>query len=183
MREPLIPTASISMSVIPNAYYASGEGFSGFHGSADSDCLIVQAALVQQQPPGLQAIAENESRKIVDQILSGQKDGERILRTEHKGFICSELEGSEMSSGIRNAIKSSVHVDNLDPLFLQQRNDPVGTSQNSKEETAQYSAPLEGYLMSGTQGYKMSEYKSIYDSAGSSSDGYKVGEYKSVYDV
>lgn len=179
--EPLLPIATLSVSQVPHTYYGLG--------AADTDVLIVQpAALHHHRSAGLQAIAESESKRIVDDILSSHRDGQNIVQIEHNGFISSKAEGSEMSQGIRDAIKSSMYLDDLDPLFLQQRNDSIdGAPQRVKMDTddrmaANNTVPQTGYHTSGAQGYQMPEYKSIYATGDPSAEGYKVSEYKSIYD-
>lgn len=154
---------------------------------------LLQPTRVQYEYPGIQIIAEIESNRIERNIRSGQKDGKAIERDERDGVVASNFDGYQRSSAINEAIRSSIYEDNLDPLFLQQISPHADSTTVvlSKEERLAEEDRRRRITVSvapKADGYKMSEYTSIYDTGGKTfyevnDDGYKINEYKSEYNV
>ena len=171
--ETLLPIAVISSYVTPHHVISHLET-DGL--DAEKKGLITQPVSMQYDQYGSDIAAAAESKRIRKILRSSQEDGKNIVKSERRASLSSLADGSNISAGIRNALTSSAYSDDFDfntQFFLSSAETSV------ENPMAQQHRPTQtGFTVS--EGYQMPEYKSVYDSAGSS---YEIKEYKSVYGI
>ena len=186
IHQQLLPTAVASLSVA-RVQYATATTFEVDNTSnmEDSDSFV-HPTHIQNHHPGPKQLASDESRRIHLGILNGSGDGRDILISERQGYIAAARDANQISNDIRQAIKSSVYVDNLDANFSQQDRVRSSSFNSRAKEDALMEEDMKrareistaSTSITGSEGYKMTEYKSVYETEGT----YKIKDYKSIYD-
>lgn len=166
---------------------------------------VVQPTKVEyhQRYPGSQVISQIESKRISREMVKGDQEYENELLHEEDGIPESHLNAAQESKKISDRLKNSEYYKDRDEPFMPKGNS-IPTYSKALSKEAKLAEKDRNYVPeNNTEGYKMSDYKSVYENPGgvqkyeTTSDpydpsltesapsqmGYKVQEYKSEYDT
>lgn len=121
------------------------------------------------------------SEQIQREVSYSQRDGERIVADESQAAMRSQLSGQSVSKAIDKRISKTVTSDemysNFDGHEIISNHDAIEARNNSSGSA--FDSAQQPRL--GDEGFKIIEYKSIYDTSTGAST-YTIPEYKSIYD-
>jgi hypothetical protein len=162
---------------------------------------IVQPARIEHQYPGSTVVSQIESQRIEREIVRGDPEYEEELQREEEAIPESYLNAKEESNRLKNRLNNSEYYADRDEPHNPKGSNSVPTYATATSKEERLAQQDRNYIPENkTEGYQMSDYKSVYDNTGgidkyetapdpynmpdsavSIGTGYKCAEYESEY--